>query len=127
MHATDMRELHARDCLQTMQAEIAADARKAHQENIGIYMQPVPRPEALPRIDGKQMVSAKSPEAELLKRDEEWFGDIVPDKVTRNLSRCATRSWPKLPWRRRLSCARKACVRVGKCMISRTGPFGRLL
>jgi hypothetical protein len=35
------------------------------------------------------MVNPKSPEDELLRRSEEWFRDIVPDKVTRNLSRRA--------------------------------------
>jgi hypothetical protein len=65
------------------------EQRQAHQQNIGIYLQPVPPPDRLPRMEGKQMVSPKSPEEELLKRSEEWFREIVPDKVTRNLSRCS--------------------------------------
>ena len=71
-----------------------AASRAAHKENMGIYMQAVPSAASLPRIEGKRMVSPKSPEDGLLQRSEEWFRDIVPDKVTRNLSRCACTSAP---------------------------------
>ena len=94
-------------CMQALQSDVAAELRTAHQENLGIYMQRVPGPEALPRIDSKQMAQPKSPEAELLKRSEEWFRDIVPDKVTRNLSRCAAAAAL-----RRMSCSPCGCVRL---------------
>jgi BRO1-like domain len=88
MNASAAAHRSRRARVQALQGDIAAEQRRAHSENLGIYMQNVPRPEALPRLEGKRMVNPKSPEDELLRRNEEWFHDIVPDKVTRNLSRC---------------------------------------
>lgn len=59
----------------------------AEREQRNIYMQLVPK--QLPEIAPKKMVQAKDAE-ETLSRPEEWFVDIVPDKVTRNLSKCAS-------------------------------------
>jgi hypothetical protein len=78
-----------------LHTEIQAAAKTAHQENIGIYMQPVPDSRSVPRIEGKRMVSPKEP-SEMLNRNEQWFADIVPDKVTRNFSRCGVLCRPQL-------------------------------
>lgn len=106
--------------MQALDKEINTEERKAHQENVGIYLQPVTKPEALPRIDGKQMATAKFPEAELQAQQQDWFHEIVPDKVTRNLSRCAP---PPLcaGWQNRVNvCVESACSRGGGFMEAAT-------
>jgi hypothetical protein len=69
-----------------MQEKIAKHLEGAEREQRNIYMQLVPK--VLPDITPKKMVIPKDAE-ETLARQEEWFADIVPDKVTRSLSKCA--------------------------------------
>ena len=70
-----------------METKIAKQLEGAEREQRNIYMQLVPK--VLPEITPKKMVQAKDAE-EALARPEEWFADIVPDKITRNLSKYAS-------------------------------------
>ena len=77
-----------------METKIAKQLEGAEREQRNIYMQLVPK--VLPEITPKKMVQAKDAE-EALARPEEWFADIVPDKVTRNLSKYASNVLKALP------------------------------
>lgn len=71
--------------LQDMESKMSSQLEGAEREQRNIYMQLVPKD--VPEVTPKKMVQPKEP-AELLNRPEEWFSDIVPDKVTRHLSKC---------------------------------------
>jgi hypothetical protein len=70
---------------QDMEDTINVELADAERENRNIYMQLVPA--NLPPVEARKMVQPKDAK-EVLDRNDEWFADIVPDRVMRHLSRC---------------------------------------
>jgi acyl dehydratase len=97
-----------------MEGKLSAQLEVAEREQRNIYMQLVPKD--LPEVAPKKMVQPKEP-SEVLTRSEEWFTDIVPDKVTRHLSKCAAAASPH----RGTAAPGTCCKRLpGTCRLRRT-------
>lgn len=73
--------------MQALEVKIDKQLEEAERAQRNIYMQLVP--EDLPKVSPKQVVHPHDP-SELLSSPQQWFDQIVPDAVTRHLSKCAS-------------------------------------
>ena len=71
--------------LQALEVKIEKQLEDAERAQRNIYMQLVP--DELSRVPPKQVVHPHDP-AEHLNSPQQWFDEIVPDAVTRHLSKC---------------------------------------
>lgn len=70
-----------------LEGRIEKQLEESERAQRNIYMQLVPNDMA--RVAPKQVVKPHDPE-ELLNSPQKWFEQIVPDSVTRHLSKCVT-------------------------------------
>lgn len=73
--------------MQALEVKIEKQLEESERAQRNIYMQLVP--DNLPKLPPKQLASPHDP-AELLNSPQKWFEQIVPDTVTRHLSKCVS-------------------------------------
>jgi len=71
--------------MQALEVKIEKQLEDSERAQRNIYMQLVPND--IPRVSPKQVANPHDP-AELLTTPQQWFDQIVPDTVTRHLSKC---------------------------------------